>query len=383
MAAAGGRRLLFRLALLVLLLALCRLGNVIPLPGLSQEAMESLFGPFSHGMLKQISIFALGLTSLFTALAYLEMAKLLVPSLARWQKASAENMFKLSDYARLAAIAIAVFQAYGVALALQQGPNLVAEEQGGFVPVTIATLLGGAVLLWWLVDRITLLGFGNGFWLVWVASIVSSFPKNVAQLADLTQTGWVGTDIWLILAGFLLVVCVAAVIVNLLLVDQTWLDIAPQAVPNHEAVLAGRTASLALIWPPLLADIVLGHVMSLLLAFGPSLDTAYAWLGYGRPLRLLLLALLLPLFCFAYMRTWLRNGAQAGFVTRSRLVFWMLCALQITSCLGGEWLERQLKLPFSLHGASLILCTTVAMSFLRALPLGSFSDAPKTAAGRG
>lgn len=383
MVALGGRRLWFRLTLLVLLLALCRLGNAISLPGLSQETMESLFGPFSHGMLKQISIFALGLNPLFAVLAYLEMAKLLFPGLARWQRASADNMFKLNDYARLVAVVIAVFQAYGVAVGLQQGANLVAEAQGGFVLATIATLLGGCVLLWWLVDRITLLGLGNGFWLVWAAGIVSSFPKNAAQLVDLTQTGWVGTDIWLILAGFLLAICLAAVIVNLLLVDQTYLDVGPQAASNHEAILSARTASLALIWPPLLANIVLGYVMSLFLALGPSVDTACAWLGYGRPVRLFLLAVLLPLFCFAYMRTWLRDGAQAGWVTRSRLVFGMLCALQITSCLGGEWLERHLKLPFSLHGASLILCITVAMSFLRGLPLGSFLDAPKTAAGRG
>lgn len=203
MVAAGGRRSWFRLAALMLLLVLCWLGSVIPLPGLNQEGVASLFGPYGHGMLRQLSIFALGLGSLLTALAYLEIAKLLFPGLARWQGASADNMFRLNDYVRLAAVAIALFQAYGVAVALQQGPYLVAESQGGFVLVAIATLLGGCALLWWLVDRITLLGFGNGFWLAWVAGIVSGFPRDIVQLADLTRTGWVGTDIWLILAGFL------------------------------------------------------------------------------------------------------------------------------------------------------------------------------------
>ena len=380
MVAAGGRRSWFRLAALMLLLVLCWLGSVIPLPGLNQEAVASLFGPYGHGMLRQLSIFALGLGSLLTALAYLEIAKLLFPVLARWQGASADNMFRLNDYVRLAAVAIALFQAYGVAVALQQGPYLVAESQGGFVLVAIATLLGGCALLWWLVDRITLLGFGNGFWLAWVAGIVSGFPRDIVQLADLTRTGWVGTDIWLILAGFLLAICLAAVIVNALLVDQTSADIGPPTASNRETTLAARAASLALIWPPLLANIILGYAVWLLRAFGLSTEAVYAWMGYGRPARLLLLALLLPLFCFAYMRTWLRDGAQAGFVIRPRLVFWMLCALQIISCLGGEWLERHLKLPFSLHGASLILCTTVAMRFLRGLSFGTFSSMPKTVA---
>ncbi|WP_448951979.1 hypothetical protein [Labrys neptuniae] len=362
-----------RLALLTGLLAIVELGSIIPMPGLNPEAVAPILEPFDRGLLglfdgnrmARISIFALGLTPLFTVLATIEIANLLFPRFKRWQTASVGNLFRLNDYVRIAAICIAALQAYGVAVGLEQGVQIVPEPGVVFELTTIGTLVGGTALLCWLVDRVTLLGFGNGFWLIWVASGAVARFGGVAQLLELVRNGLASNQALLIVTAFILAISVSAVVANYVLIDRPLARLGTTG--DREAVLAARTASLTLIWPPLLANAVLGSVISLLTVLLGLREANDVVFGYGKIGPTLMVCALIVLFSFAYMRFWLGRHDKVSPLPGAWVVFWLLCALQIIARVGGAWLDQSLRLPFYLNGGNIILSVTVAMAFLRAL----------------
>ena len=109
--------------------ALFLLGRRIPLPGLDVEAVTGLTGRRLLGP-KVFSVFALGVTPLFTALTFFEVAKLLAPALARYEVSEPRNRARLRLYLRGLALVLAAFQAWWVAKGFEAIPGLVPTPGG-------------------------------------------------------------------------------------------------------------------------------------------------------------------------------------------------------------------------------------------------------------
>ena len=212
------KRILFTL----LMLAVYRLGAFIPTPGINTEVFEQAFGQlagslfgllsmFSGGILRRMSVFALGIMPYITASIILQLLTVVSPHLEKLKKEGDLGRRKITEYTRWMTVGLSAFQAFGIAIALQKqtaaGTPLVAHSGPGFVFTTVLTLTSGSMFIMWLGEQITSRGIGNGMSLLIFAGIVVGLPRAAADLYEKVFV----TRIWsfpvlLLLLVFMLVI---------------------------------------------------------------------------------------------------------------------------------------------------------------------------------
>src|SRR3954453_10986342 len=120
------KRVLFTLGLL----AVYRVGAYIPTPGIATERFQDFFQRnaggflgyfdlFSGGMLRRMTIFALGITPYITASIILQLLTVVIPTLDKLQKEGELGRRKITQWTRYLTIALAIAQSFGIAMALQ------------------------------------------------------------------------------------------------------------------------------------------------------------------------------------------------------------------------------------------------------------------------
>ena len=119
-----------RLMFVIGALIVYRVGCYIPVPGVNPEAMLSLmnaqkgtvvdmFNMFSGGALSRFSLFALNVMPYISASIVMQLMVQILPSLKAMQKEGESGRRKITQYSRIGSVFLAVFQAAGIAIALQ------------------------------------------------------------------------------------------------------------------------------------------------------------------------------------------------------------------------------------------------------------------------
>lgn len=188
------RKLLFSL----FIMALFRLGSVIPSPGVSmrnvrqcigqsQDAgLVSLINIFSGGALLQLSIFALGIMPYITASIIIQLLRVVIPRFETLHKEGQSGQAKLTQYTRYLTIGLGLLQSSTIVATAANGQLF----RGCTVPVVpdhsilamtmmVVTMTAGTGLIMWLGELITEHGMGNGMSLLIFTSIVARFPQNM------------------------------------------------------------------------------------------------------------------------------------------------------------------------------------------------------------
>ncbi len=213
-------RVLFTLGML----AVYRVGNHIPTPGvnsealriLSEQAQNTLFGMydmFTGGSLSRITIFALGVMPYISSSIILQLLTVVWPYLERLSKEGELGRRKITQYTRYLTLLLAIVQSLGIAIYLERqtqiagGLPLVYEPGWSFRLMCMLTLTTGTMFIMWLGEQITERGIGNGMSLIIFAGIVVNFPRAVIATVDQLRTGQIG----LLTMAILLVVMVAVV----------------------------------------------------------------------------------------------------------------------------------------------------------------------------
>src|SRR3954464_1332849 len=220
-------RVLFTLGLL----AVYRVGNHIPTPGvntdalamLAEQAKNTMFGLydlFSGGNLSRMTIFALGIMPYISASIILQLLTVVWPYLEKLSKEGELGRRKITQYTRYGTIFLSVVQAAGIAIFLERQTNvtgglpLVFHPGLAFRLMTILTLTTGTCFVMWLGEQITERGIGNGMSLIIYAGIVVGFPRAVLQTFDQIRTGQLGPIAMLLLAVVMALVVAAIVYVE-------------------------------------------------------------------------------------------------------------------------------------------------------------------------
>jgi len=192
------RKVLFVLGIL----ALYRLGSVIPTPGVDYTAVQScitlvegnslygLINLFSGGALLQLSVFALGVIPYITASIIIQLLTVVIPRLEALKKEGQSGQAKMTQYTRYLTVGLAVLQTTGiVALARTPGrlfqgcpEQIVPNQSVAVILIMILTMTSGTVLVMWFGELITERGIGNGMSLLIFASILSGFPSQFAAI---------------------------------------------------------------------------------------------------------------------------------------------------------------------------------------------------------
>ena len=194
----------------LIVLALARLLQNIPLPHIDKEALDlmqteianaraqnsgqilNMVNVFSGGALQKLSIGALGIMPYITASIVVQLMAPVIPALEKMQKDGINGRQRISQITRYATIVICLFQAIFLAKALPhlssfsqqifgfqlpQGTVLVHDAGFGFMITTILALTGTALLITWLGEQITERGVGNGASILIMANILADAPS--------------------------------------------------------------------------------------------------------------------------------------------------------------------------------------------------------------
>src|SRR5216683_2872953 len=140
-------RVLFTLGLL----AVYRVGNHIPTPGVNtaalaemarqlQNSMFGLYDMFSGGNLSKVTIFALGVMPYISSSIILQLLTVVWPYLERLSKEGELGRRKITQYTRYLTVLLAVVQALGIAVYLERQGQFVVNPGIGFTLMTMLTL---------------------------------------------------------------------------------------------------------------------------------------------------------------------------------------------------------------------------------------------------
>ncbi len=210
------------------LLAIYRLGAVVPTPGVDYTAIQrcvdivqdnSLYGLinlFSGGALLQLSVFALGIMPYITASIIIQLLVVVIPRLEALKKEGNSGQAKLTQYTRYLTVALAVLQATTI-LTLARTPGrlfqgcqeqLIPNQSIALIVSMIITLTAGTALIMWFGELITDKGVGNGMSLLIFVSIISTMP---GQFLRIWQTEGLFTFSIVVLVGLVVIAAVVYV----------------------------------------------------------------------------------------------------------------------------------------------------------------------------
>jgi preprotein translocase subunit SecY len=192
-----------------------RLGTHVPLPGLDPSAMPPLYRVLSNDILEMIRVSSAGggihrISILDLDILPYVSAAIIVQLISAWRRLKQrgeQGLQTINRYTIFLTLVLVVVQAAGIAIGLEDLPNLVTEPGWLFRTSTVVTLTGGTVFLAWLSRQITARGIGNGIALILLTRIVIDLPGRIADALELGQRG-------LLSSGFILVLAVMALTVT-------------------------------------------------------------------------------------------------------------------------------------------------------------------------
>jgi len=398
------QRILFVLGSLVVF----RIGTHIPIPGVDPAAVATMFeqtrgsivdifNMFSGGALKRLSILALGVMPYISASIIIQMMSSIIPQLEQLKKEGESGRRKITQYTRYGTVALATFQALGIAIAIegqQAGGGPVVLIPGiGFKITTVATLVTGTMFLVWLGEQISERGIGNGISLIIFGSIVAGLPSAVAGTLELARTGTfspIG-----VLALFIGAIAITAAVV---FVEKGQRRITVNYAKRQQGrrMLAGQTSHLPLklnmagVIPPIFASSIILFPASLGSWFGQAegmgwLRDISTTLAPGQPIYAMVYAGMIVFFCFFYTALvfnpneiadnlkksgafvpGIRPGIQtAVYIDKvvSRLTLAGAAYLTVV-CLIPEFLIVKWGVPFYFGGTSLLIIVVVMMDMM-------------------
>ncbi len=307
-------------------LLIYRFGTFIPLPGVDSAAFAEtfqnnstgilgMFNMFSGGAVERMAIFALNIMPYISASIIMQLLTSVDKRLEALKKEGEQGRKQINQYTRYLTVALAAFQAYGIAIGLEAsrgsaGP--VIQDPGWFFRITtVITLVGGTMFLMWLGEQITARGVGNGISLIIFAGIVAALPNAIMQLFETARQGSISTFALLLL--LVTMVAAMAVIVFMeraqrrLLVQYPKRQVGNRMFQGDSSHLPLKLNSAGVIPPIFASSLLLLPITVASFSAGSAGSATPDWLtlittslGYGQPLHMLLYVVLIIFFCFFY-----------------------------------------------------------------------------------
>jgi preprotein translocase subunit SecY len=398
-----------RLWFLLGALVVYRIGAHIPVPGIDPIAMAQLFkqneggilgmfNMFSGGALSRFAVFALGITPYISASIIMQLVSIVMPQMEALKKEGESGRRKITQYTRYFTVVLALFQAFGIAVALEAQQGLVIDPGMGFRFVTVVTLLTGTMFLMWLGEQITERGLGNGISIIIFAGIAAGLPNALSSLFTLVSNGSIGS-----FSAIIIVILVGLVTYAVVFVERgqrkILVNYAKRQVGNK--IYGGQTSHLPLklnmsgVIPPIFASSIILFPATIIDWFTKGKDVTNPFIGFlkdlaaslspGEPIHALLYAVAIVFFCFFYTALvfnsketadnlkksgafvpGIRPGEQtARYIDKILMRLTLAGAVYITLvCLVPEFFQSQWKVPFYFGGTSLLIIVVVTMDFM-------------------
>ena len=379
------QELVRRIAVTIGALLLFRLGSHVPLAGLVPQ--NSLLPGVNVG---RISIFALYLIPYLSAAIVIQLIAMVWGRLNALQRSGEAGRRKIARYTLVLTLVLTTFQAYGLASALVEITNLVADPGGWFVLSATATMVGGVFFLIWLSELITRHGIGNGLALILAVSILISLPEDVANIIEMLRRGMVSPNLVLLHVAFWVAFVALIVLVESarrnVPIEFGARQLGKRLLPPRRTVLPIKLNSAGALIPVTVAPWTWSLPLAIAaFVFGarePWLVAAYEHMKFGQPAHLLLGAIAVFVLVFVYTSYVLdperaaatlqeQGGVIAGVAPGEATADHLDRTVSLTTVLGAAYLAAvslipelftawgDMLLPYKISGGSalIVVCT--------------------------
>jgi preprotein translocase subunit SecY len=187
----------------VFIIAVFRLGQQLPTPGVSEAAVRlctatasktslfQLLNLFSGGAITKLTVFALGIMPYITASIILQLLAVVIPRLEALRQEGQTGQAKITQYTRYLTIGLAILQSTGI-IALARSHELIQGCSATLIPnpsvFTIATMViimtAGTAVIMWLGELITDRGVGNGMSVMIFTQIIAVIPGQMQLIYE-------------------------------------------------------------------------------------------------------------------------------------------------------------------------------------------------------
>ncbi|HKU69324.1 MAG TPA: preprotein translocase subunit SecY, partial [Burkholderiales bacterium] len=323
----------------------------------------------------------------------MQLLTYVLPTFEQLKKEGEAGRRKITQYTRYGTAGLAIFQAMGIAIALESQRGLVVEPGLAFRLTTMLTLTTGTMFLMWLGEQITERGIGNGISLIIFAGIAAGLPHAVLGTLELQRTG--ALSILAVLAIGSLVALVTAFVCFVETGQRRILvNYAKRQVGNK--IYGGQSSHLPLklnmsgVIPPIFASSIILFPATVVGWFGASegmewLKNIAGTLSPGQPIYVLLYASAIVFFCFFYTALVFNPKETADNLKKSgafvpgirpgdqtaRYIEKIMLRLTLTGsiyvvlvCLLPEIMILNWNVPFYFGGTSLLIIVVVTMDFM-------------------
>ncbi|AWV07998.1 preprotein translocase subunit SecY [Lysobacter maris] len=399
------QRLLFVIGALIVY----RIGCYIPVPGVNPDAMLQLmesqegtivdmFNMFSGGALSRFSLFALNVMPYISASIIIQLLVNMVPSLKAIQKEGESGRRKINQWSRMGAIPLAVFQAWGIATALQaggasQGIAVVYNPGPGFILTAVVALTAGTMFLMWLGEQITERGVGNGISLIIFAGIVAGLPSAVIGMFQQINNGDMSAITAILIAAIVLGFTYFVVFVERgqrrITVNYARRQGGRNAYMNQSSFLPLKL-NMAGVIPAIFASSIVMFPATAANWFSQGSSSSWLlqvsqWLNPGEPLHMILYGGMIAGFAFFYTALVFNSQETADNLKKSGALIPGIrpgkatadyvdgvltrltaagAAYLVLVCLLPEVMRKELNTSFYFGGTSLLIVVVVVMDFI-------------------
>lgn len=300
------------------LLLIYRIGAWLPVPGINFVALSdtvgnhdflNLISSISGGALANGSILAIGIAPYISASIIIQLLTIALPSLERLTKLGDEGQKKIATYTKYAALVLAIAQAVGIVAGLSGTLNnqMFGYEIPTWVIGTIVTLIlvAGSMFTYWLGEKITEIGIGNGMSLLIFVGILSSAGASILSNIQGIAAGNL-SSLW-----DLIIFAVALIFIFGFIV---YIDGAERKIPVNYAkqikgrkMYGGQSTHIPIrvnstgVMPIIFAMSLITFPQLLMSIFWPNSKFYYTysmWLGAGSWIYIVLVGLLILFFSY-------------------------------------------------------------------------------------
>jgi preprotein translocase subunit SecY len=197
-----------KLVFTLFIIAVFRLGQQLPTPGVSQSAVNTclkaaasktslfqLLNLFSGGSITKLTVFALGIMPYITASIILQLLAVVIPRLETLRKEGQTGQAKITQYTRYLTVGLAILQSTGI-IALARSGQLIPGCNANLIPnpsvFTITTMViimtAGTAVIMWLGELITDKGVGNGMSVMIFTQIIAVVPGQLQLIYENKHT---------------------------------------------------------------------------------------------------------------------------------------------------------------------------------------------------
>jgi len=325
-----------RIIFTMLVLGICRLVSMIPVPGLNGAALSEYFdrmgssggflgmySMFTGGALERCAVGSLGIMPYISATIIIQLLTAVIPRLSKMVREEGGRT-KIIQYGRYLTVPLCLGQGFVMALGWENASDLFSGFTGQLVTYenlwfyriqTTIILTTGTMLLMWLGEQITERGIGNGVSLVITIGILARLPQAFQGVRDMFFPKGAESQ-FNIFVAIALVLLLVGVIAGVIAVTQAQRKIPVQYAQRAvgRKVFQGGTSFMPLrvnysgVMPVIFAQAILMFPQRILQVLGQRLNLNFLLdlarlLNEDAPLYMALYGLMILFFSYFWVAT--------------------------------------------------------------------------------